>query len=638
MVSPGVFIPLFEKNDLIRDLDNYVWREAAAQVRDWKERLGISVPVSVNVSRVDIYDQNLVENFVAILNEYELTTEEFLLEITESAYTQDSEQLISTVDSLRSLGFKIEMDDFGTGYSSLNMLSTLPIDALKLDMLFIRNAFKDGRDTRLIEAIIDIADSLGVPVIAEGVETEDQLKALRAMGCDIVQGYYFSKPLPPDEYECFFSDKPLSSGNSSSFMKSARKKDIISIGRISSALTSGYESIYYVDADSGRYVEFNAQGRCEDLQIQRSGTDFFADTQSNLQKYVYKEDRERVSLSLQKNVLLDQLMGGHHFAMTYRLVIGNAPTYYHMLAVRAETRTGRNIVIGVSNMENQLHQALEDDGLLSKHHAFFSIAKALSMDFESVYYVDLTSGAYTEFTAQGAYEELEIETTGKDFFAETQINVPSVVYSEDIERVSHAMRKENLLAALDGSPAFSLDYRLMINGTPAWYRLKAVKIDKSAGSHIVIGISDISSIIRQEIEYKQAHRSSVTFASIAQTLAADYFSIYYVDTETDEFIEYSSYDEYRKLGIEKSGGDFFALSRSNIRNVVYPEDQEKILRVFTKENILAELKTNRTFTTTYRLLFDGAPCYVCLKAIRMEDADSHHIVIGVNNCRCSDET
>ena len=150
-----------------------------------------------------MYDPGLVEEFQALLKKYELLPGEFLLEITESAYTQDSAQIISTVKRLRNLGFMIEMDDFGTGYSSLNMISSLPIDALKLDMRFIRDAFRDGKDTRLIELIIDIADYLNVPVIAEGVETEEQLNALRAMGCEIVQGYYFSRPVPAVEFERF---------------------------------------------------------------------------------------------------------------------------------------------------------------------------------------------------------------------------------------------------------------------------------------------------------------------------------------------------------------------------------------------------------------------------------------------------
>ena len=196
MISPGVFIPLFEENGLIQALDLYVWRTAAAQIRQWRDRFGISVPVSVNVSRVDMYDPNLIETFQEILASQGLTSREFLLEITESAYTEDSAQIISTVERLRELGFQIEMDDFGTGYSSLNMISSLPIDALKLDMRFIREAFRGEKDTRLIEVIIDIADYLSVPVIAEGVETEEQLQALKAMGCDRCRGITTPVPCP----------------------------------------------------------------------------------------------------------------------------------------------------------------------------------------------------------------------------------------------------------------------------------------------------------------------------------------------------------------------------------------------------------------------------------------------------------
>jgi len=125
------------------------------------------------------------------------------LEITETAYTQDSRQIIETVNRLRALGFVIEMDDFGSGYSSLNMLSALPIDALKLDMQFIRTAFSEPRNTRMLELVLEIAACLNVPTVAEGVETADQMHTLKAMGCDIVQGYYFSRPLPAGDYESF---------------------------------------------------------------------------------------------------------------------------------------------------------------------------------------------------------------------------------------------------------------------------------------------------------------------------------------------------------------------------------------------------------------------------------------------------
>ena len=207
MVSPGVFIPLFENNGLIPTLDQYVWCEAAKQVRDWKERLGIPLPVSVNVSRIDLYDPLLVDKLEEIVRQNGLSNEDLLLEITESAYTENSDQIISTVKTLQKLGFRIEMDDFGSGYSSLNMLSALPIDALKLDMSFVRNAFRERKDTRLLEVMILLAESFGVTTIAEGVETAEQMLTLKTMGCDIIQGYYFSKPLPAKEFEVFLVEK-----------------------------------------------------------------------------------------------------------------------------------------------------------------------------------------------------------------------------------------------------------------------------------------------------------------------------------------------------------------------------------------------------------------------------------------------
>ena len=204
MVSPGVFIPLFEQNGLIPELDGYVWQEVASQLRDWKDRLGRSVPVSINVSRVNMYDPGLVEKLVSLVRRNGLDFSDILLEVTESAYTGDSDQIIDRVRQLRQCGFKIEMDDFGSGYSSLCMLASLPIDALKLDIQFIRTAFRDGGNTRLLEAVVLLAKSLDVPTVAEGVETAEHLQALKAMGCDIVQGYYFSRPVPAGEFERSF--------------------------------------------------------------------------------------------------------------------------------------------------------------------------------------------------------------------------------------------------------------------------------------------------------------------------------------------------------------------------------------------------------------------------------------------------
>ncbi len=202
-VRPDLFIPLFEENGLVTKLDRYVWEEAARQIAAWKKELGVTIPVSVNVSRVDIAAPDMTDFITKIVKENGLSASEYMLEITESAYTADSKHIIEVVKNLRSLGHKIEMDDFGSGYSSLNMLTSMQIDVLKMDKAFIRNIQPGNKEMKLVELVLDIAKNLGVPVVAEGVETEEELKMLKEAGCDIIQGYYFPKPIPPSEMEKF---------------------------------------------------------------------------------------------------------------------------------------------------------------------------------------------------------------------------------------------------------------------------------------------------------------------------------------------------------------------------------------------------------------------------------------------------
>ncbi len=201
MISPGEFIPLFEKTGWITQLDEYVWKQAARQIADWRDRLGKTLPVSVNLSRVDVFNPDLLSVLNQIRDENRLQSGQLKLEVTESAYTDDPEQLIQVIKRLQHEGYVIEMDDFGSGYSSLNMLSSMPIDLLKMDIGFIRHIEQSEKDMQLVRVVLDIARHMNVPVVAEGVETEGQLKRLRDAGCALAQGYYFSRPLPAAEFE-----------------------------------------------------------------------------------------------------------------------------------------------------------------------------------------------------------------------------------------------------------------------------------------------------------------------------------------------------------------------------------------------------------------------------------------------------
>ena len=201
MISPDSFIPLFEQNGKIGDVDKYVWAQTARQIARWKTQYGITLPVSVNLSRVDVFDSTLEDTLDDILVQNGLEHDSLKLEITESAYTGNSDRVISVAEKLHSKGYTLEMDDFGTGYSSLNMLSSMPIDVLKMDRMFVRNVGKNEKDTQLVALILGIAKNMNIPVIAEGVETKEQILALKELGCRYVQGYYFSRPLHPSEFE-----------------------------------------------------------------------------------------------------------------------------------------------------------------------------------------------------------------------------------------------------------------------------------------------------------------------------------------------------------------------------------------------------------------------------------------------------
>ena len=341
MINPGIFIPMLEDNGLILELDEFVWRTSAARIRDWKDHFGYSVPVSVNVSRIDMLTPDLAGIFKKILDDYNLTTDDLLLEITESAYTEDSEQVLSTARELcgMGMGFRIEMDDFGTGYSSLGMLSHLPIDVLKLDISFVRNAFGETRDVRMIELIIDIADYLHVPVVAEGVETEEQYMALKAMGCDYVQGYYFSMPVPPEEFDRFLIER----GKHGVEISSVGKRTYMSISK---AMIRDFESIYYVDVISSRYLEFY-NGKNGDLEMQPGGTDFFEEVRAKILDEVSEEDVATVGEALDKSNLLRWTGEDETFTTSFKRMQGGVWKEYTLQTIKTRVDDKHHIIIGV---------------------------------------------------------------------------------------------------------------------------------------------------------------------------------------------------------------------------------------------------------------------------------------------------
>ena len=201
LLSPFFFIDILEATGLIYKLDMYMWEAAAAKLSEWKKNGDNEHHISVNISTKDFYLIDVYEVITSIVKKYDIEPRLLKLEITETALMSDLKKNMEVIKSLREYGFKIEIDDFGSGYSSLNMLKDISADVLKIDMAFLRATENEVKGQDILETIISLGGKLGMEVITEGVETEKQLLMLSEMGCHIFQGYYFSKPIPVDEFE-----------------------------------------------------------------------------------------------------------------------------------------------------------------------------------------------------------------------------------------------------------------------------------------------------------------------------------------------------------------------------------------------------------------------------------------------------
>ena len=208
IVSPGIFVPVMERNGFISDLDRYVWDAVCEWIKGQLVAGFEPVPISINVSRNDIFSMDVAKYLQFLLAKYDISAHYLKVEITESAYSESNEKIIATVKELRDAGFLVMMDDFGSGYSSLNMLKSVPVDVLKMDMRFLEIKETDAsKGIGILESVVNMARQMQIPIVVEGVETLQQENILRKMGCRYTQGYYYYRPMPVEEFEELIHDE-----------------------------------------------------------------------------------------------------------------------------------------------------------------------------------------------------------------------------------------------------------------------------------------------------------------------------------------------------------------------------------------------------------------------------------------------
>lgn len=260
---------------------------------------------------------------------------------------------------------------------------------------------------------------------------------------------------------------------------------------------------------------------------------------------------------------------------------------------------------------------------------YSSIARALSSDYTFLYYVDIKTDEFSEYSSTGGELSIEIERNGEDFFNLSRKNILEIIYSEDQEPFLEVFTKENIMDTIESHGRFTYSYRLMMDGKPVYMNLKAVRMEQDE-DHIVIGVNNINDQMKEKEERERLKEEQITFSRIS-ALSGKFLVIYAVDPVTDTYVEYSSTDEYGDLGIATDGDDFFNRSRADMPRVIYKDDVNICLNSFDKENIMREIERTGVYNLDYRLMIEGKPTYVNLKAAIVEEKNGPQLIVGVSD-------
>ncbi|MCR5817051.1 MAG: GGDEF domain-containing protein [Ruminococcus sp.] len=397
----------------------------------------------------------------------------------------------------------------------------------------------------------------------------------------------------------------------------------ISFLQIALALADDYESIYVVDMNDNSYVEYSTSGKAKEMTVRSSGSDFFYDLIGNAKKLVYKEDQDKFISFFEKEKIAAALDEGGSSMLDYRLVLDGKPKYYALKAIRRGTHS---MVIGVQNVDTQRRREL---AIREETRTYAEIAQSFAMLYEVVeviFHVDLKTGHYKKYRSSDGDSKLSIDKGGDDFFNKLHQNVIRYIHKDDCYRVQLALRRDNLIKALDENSTVSIVYRRVLDGKEQYLNLIAMK-SRTDNDRIVIGVGNIDTQVRKEKAIQAENR---TFGEIAMALAQRYEVIYHVNIETDEYSEYSANEKYAKLSIGAKGDDFFGDTQKNMKHDIYPEDYPMMALAMRKENLLERLRVTGKTILNYRLILDDRPQFVTLFAVRPKE-DSTHIIVAVAN-------
>ena len=620
-LSPAEFIPYLEDSSLIYKLDLCVLDQVLKKLSN-QRRLGmILLPHSINLSRSDFDACDIVEEVRRRVDAHDIPHEMITIEVTESMIGQDFDFMKQQIERIRELGFPVWMDDFGSGYSSLDVLQSIKFDLIKFDMSFMRKLDEGEEGKIVLTELMRMATALNLDTVCEGVETAEQVKFLQEIGCSKMQGYYFGKPEPIEALKAKFNNEeqtPYEEPKETAYYDAIGRVNLYDLSVIFNEEDGSMETFFNtipmaimeIRGDKVRFIRSNQSyrdflRRYFDLKVNDTKTEFMVPTSGDGSAFM--EVVKKNSANGNRTFFDEQLPDG-----------SLVHTFVRKIADNPLNKTSA-VAVAILSIRQP------DEGM-----TYAAIARALASDFYNIYYVDLKSDKFIEYSSPIGEEKLAVERHGDNFF-EASVQDSDRIYKDDKEVFYAAFNKQNIIRELDEQGVFTATYRLMDTCKPMYVNMKITRMLPDR-DHIIIGISIIDSQMKQK-ELLESIRRERELLTRTMALSDDYLSLYTVDPVSGNYYELNTTKEYDSLGFEREGKDFFAKGISDGKKTVHPDDLTKYLEEFDKDKIMKQLEEKGSFNMSYRLVINGEPKSVSLKIALFKDNEGQKLIAGVRAWR-----
>ena len=626
MLSPADFIPILEDTKLIYKVDLHIIDVILKRFEDQKKNGITTVPVSINLSRTDFETCDIVDEINSRVEAAGVSKDLITVEITESVVGENFEFMKEQITRFQDLGFQVWMDDFGSGYSSLDLLQEMKFDLIKFDMRFMRQFDTSPRSRVILTELMRMVQSLGIESICEGVETAEQADFLNEIGCTKMQGYFFSKPVPVEDiWEKIRTGMSLGYENpfESEYNRLLGTINLYDISSVSGEDTG--DSRHYFDTIPMAIYEYGGTG----LRIARCNKSY----RDFLDRFfsVLSTDRKGPARAFDDEM-------GKGFAQVLEACSEAGQRMFIDERMRDGSTTHamvKNIAKNpVTDMSAYVVTVLDITPEAEEQVTFTNVAQALSSDYMYLYYVDIESGSYIEYSHDNGTRGLSAERRGDDFFADSRRDIMSVIYEDDRDALLEFFTRENIIKNVDENGVFVLTYRLMIDDVPTYVNMKIVHMDRD-DRHLIIGVNNVDAQMRQQETIERLKEEQTTYSRIS-ALMGDFIAIYTVDPETGAYMQYSAAKEYSDLATSRAGTDFFEDSIRDSKGVICSEDMDYFMSAFSKEQILNAVKDGGVFNIHYRIMINGEPTRISLRAGMVREKDGSQLIVGVGRSAAYD--